>query len=122
MKDDYGKPAPIDFMVLFGAEKMNYRYEDNSNKYNFSSDLFINYRFNGAFIRTGIGVMLSEDEGNYIINYGQYDSIGFYYGISSFDFDANNPDSIIFNYYEETVYDSINYSQNENTQNRYTIS
>jgi hypothetical protein len=89
-------------------------------KNGYSLDISVIYQKDQLILRSGIGVSISNDNGDIEIDYEKYDSTGFYYGVSSFSIDPEDPDSPVFNTYVETVFDSVLYTTQEKPENKYT--
>lgn len=108
--------------VLFGAgvsPAVNI-YPDGQNRNDYSFDLVASYEKSRFIVETGLGASFTSESAKYQINSTSYDSVGFYFGVSSFTTDPANPDSIIFQTNLKSIYDSIDrFSIYENT-NKYT--
>ena len=76
------------------------------------------YRKQDWYIEAGAGVAISEDDGTFIINYAQNDSIGYFYKVTSFDIDPTTGKPV-FNTNVEGVYDTVPYNQTEVMKNKY---
>ena len=71
------------------------------------------------FAEAGLGVALSEDDGKFSINYSQYDSVGYFYQVNSFEIDPVTGEPV-FKTTLEGLYDTVDYQTYEKTNNRYT--
>lgn len=77
--------------------------------------------FKGPWVfETGAALCLSDDNGRFVINYGSYDSIGYYNKVVSFSLSPDNPGTVLFNTEVQGVYDSIDHALETTTTNRYT--
>jgi hypothetical protein len=118
IRDSYVKKAD----VLFGAgisPAVNF-YPDGQNRNDFSFDLVAAYEKSRFILEGGIGANYTSESAEYRINYSSYDSVGYFFGVSSFSIDPSNPDSIILETNLKSIYDSIDhYIINEST-NKYS--
>ncbi|MCK5838765.1 MAG: hypothetical protein KAG99_02905, partial [Bacteroidales bacterium] len=115
----YSRKAEFSIGLFFAPELINYQRDTEKTKKSYYLDLLIDYHRNSFLLRSGLGMSLSEDNGNYAIDYETYDSIGYYYNITSFSVIPGDPDSIVFNTGVEGVYDSIDHNTVENPENHY---
>ncbi len=115
----YRRRAKFSIGLFFTPEFINYQSNTQKTKKSYYMDLSIDYHRNSFFLRSGLGLSLSEDNGNYAIDYETYDSIGYYYNITSFSVIPGDPDSIVFDTSVEGVYDSIGHNRVENPENQY---
>jgi hypothetical protein len=74
---------------------------------------------NDFYLETGLGFNVSDDDGQYKIDYEQYDSIGYYYKVNSFAIDEITGQPV-YNTGLEAVFDTVNYNTSESTRNTYT--
>lgn len=118
LKDNYKKKYDLSLGAYFSPEIINNRTKPNKNSYTFGID--VNCNFSNYVLRSGIGILYSEDNGCFKIDYERYDSIGFYNYVNSFIVDPGNPDSIIFNTSIVNVYDSVQHTDDSQTKNHYT--
>ncbi|MCD4746851.1 MAG: hypothetical protein K8R58_11190 [Bacteroidales bacterium] len=120
LRDDYGKKAKLSFGIFFTPEIINYQVDSKPNKSAYTFDISTIYHYSDIFfLQSGVGISFSEDNGDYTINYEQYDSIGFYYEVNSFTIDPETG-MPIFNTSIENIYDSVKYADNSQTNNLYT--
>lgn len=70
-------------------------------------------------LEAGAGLSRSGDEGNYLINYSQYDSTGFYYKVTSFTIDPATGKPV-YNTSPEAVFDTVNYESAILTADHFT--
>jgi hypothetical protein len=108
--------------VLFGAgvsPAVNI-YPDGQNRNDYSFDLVASYEKSRFIVETGLGASFSSESAKYQLNYTTYDSIGFYFGVSSFITDPANTDSIIFQTNLKSIYDSIDHFNIYENTNKYT--
>jgi hypothetical protein len=96
-----------------------YQSPSSSFKYNYTFDLGAQYSIGKFFLASGLGITYSTDIGTYAIRYLKNDSVGFYYSIISFDPDPGNPGHTVYETKQVTVYDSVEYSTDQSTKNRY---
>lgn len=115
----YSRRAEFSIGLFFTPEFINYQGNTKETKKSYYLDLSIDYHRNSFFLRSGLGVSLSEDNGNYAIDYETYDSTGYYYNITSFTVIPGDPDSIVFDTSVEGVYDSTGHNRVENPENQY---
>jgi hypothetical protein len=115
--DDYGKKQKLLYGINFVPELIF----PGSNKINkgIGIELTGRYMMNDFYLETGFGFNVSDDDGQYKIDYEQYDSIGYYYKVNSFAIDeiTGKP---VYNTRLEAVFDTVNYNTSESTQNTYT--
>lgn len=86
-----------------------------------------NYTMGVSFIRNsrnhtleiGCEIGKSNDAGNYLVNLGTYDSIGFYNYINGFTIDPQNPGHIIFDIQQIPVWDSVRHQSQYQTPHEY---
>jgi hypothetical protein len=71
------------------------------------------------FVEAGVGVALSEDNGRFNINYSQYDSVGYFYQVNSFEIDPVTGEPV-FKTTLEGLYDTVDYQTSETVNNLYT--
>jgi hypothetical protein len=71
------------------------------------------------FVEAGVGVALSEDNGRFNINYSQYDSVGYFYQVNSFEIDPVTGEPV-FKTTLEGLYDTVDYQTSETVDNLYT--
>ena len=71
------------------------------------------------FLEAGLGVSLSEDNGKYDIKYSQYDSVGYFYQVNSFEINPVTGEPI-FKTTLEGLYDTVDYQTSETVNNLYT--
>jgi len=119
---DYIKPENIG-MGIHATPGITF-YDPNPNKYFVGADVTFNYTPSRWLIQAGMGINWMQDAGKYNINYKTYDSIGYYREVTSFHFATDNPDSIIINYKNTTVFDSIPkvaVSEKNNTYTYFTV-
>ena len=116
-REDYVKKAD----VIYGFHLIpEYVFVDKGETFkSISAELSGRYRRNDFYLETGMGISISENDGTYHIDYDQYDSIGYYYKVTSFTINESSGKPV-FNTGVEAVYDTINYSLTEKTRNTYT--
>jgi hypothetical protein len=115
--EDYVKKANI----IYGFNLIpEYVFVDKGETFKcISAELSGRYRRNDFYLETGLGISISENDGTYHIGYDQYDSIGYYYKVTSFTI-SESSGKPVFNTGVEAVYDTVNYSLTEKTRNTYT--
>ena len=118
--NDYLYRSPWALGLLITPEWIYYPGDSIVRKNSYSIELAAIYQKDQFILRSGIGVAVSNDNGNFVINWETNDSTGFYYGINSFEIDAENPDSPIFDTFVETVYDSVAHASHAYPDNQYT--
>jgi len=116
-KDDYAKKANM-YFGIHGNTGLSY-YSVRSQKAYFAGDITVAYSFSELSAEAGLGLSYERDNGDFIVNYNSYDSVGFYYNITSFSYDPVD-DTILFNMKEVNVYDSIQHETLKNTITGYT--
>jgi hypothetical protein len=119
-KDDYDARSSLELGIHISPEIINYRQESTNSKAGYYLDLSATYHFSEFFLRGGIGMGVSTDNGQYIINYERYDSIGYFYGVNYFTVTPGYPDSVIFSTTIQTIYDSVYHSDQTSTPSRYS--
>jgi hypothetical protein len=98
-----------------------YDLNNSSNRYkNNSIDLLVSFEKNNFQIKGGLGITFTDDQGDFTATYERYDSTGFYYDISGFTIDPQNPGKPVFETYLKTVYDSVLHTTQINPNNSYT--
>ncbi|GEM_PF-1287320 len=119
-KDGKKRLTSFELALQYANEWTDYR--QNAGDFKYGYDISVNgiWRFRELFIRGGLGVCFSNDNGDYDISYERYDSIGYYYKVNHFTVSSVFPDSVVFNTVIQTVYDSIQYSDRLKPPNRYT--
>jgi hypothetical protein len=115
--DDYGKKQKLLYGINFVPELI-FPGSDKINK-GIGIELTGRYIMNDFYLETGFGFNVSDDDGQYKIDYEQYDSIGYYYKVNSFTIDESTGKPI-FNTDLESVYDTVDYTTSESTRNTYT--
>ena len=118
-KDDYGRKGAWTYGLFITPELIFLNDEKNSKKKAISIDITGIYSRNDWFIQVGAGIALSEDNGAYRIDYAQYDSIGYYYEVTSFSIDPETGEPV-FKTTVENVYDTVDYNTTTSTNNLYT--
>ena len=118
--NDYLYRSPWALGLFVTPEWIYYPGDSIVRKNSYSIELAAIYQKDQFILRSGIGVAVSNDNGNFVINWETNDSTGFYYGISSFEIDAENPDNPIFDTFVETVYDSVAHTSHAYPDNQYT--
>jgi hypothetical protein len=119
-KDKKKRLTSFELALQYANEWTDYRQEKGNLKKGWSISLYGLWHFRELFIRGGLGVCYSNDNGNYDISYERYDSIGYYYKVNHFTVSSFFPDSVVFNTVIQTVYDSVQYSDRLEPPNRYT--
>ncbi|MBL7105721.1 MAG: hypothetical protein ISS18_15455 [Bacteroidales bacterium] len=118
-KDDYGRKGAWSYGLFITPELIFINDEKNSKKKAINIDITGIYSRNDWFIQVGAGIALSEDNGAYRIDYAQYDSIGYYYEVTSFSIDPETGEPV-FKTTVENVYDTVDYNTTTSTNNLYT--
>lgn len=117
IKDDYGRKANWYYGINFIPEII---FSGNRQaRYGMAVELTGVRAFDVFSIETGFGLNRVEDEGQYKIDYLQYDSIAYFYKVTSFTVDETTGKPQ-FNTTVETVFDSIAYTSSESVRNSYT--
>jgi len=115
--DDYGKKQKLLYGIHFVPELI-FPESDKINK-GIGIELTGRYIMNDFYLETGLGFNVSDDDGQYKIDYEQYDSIGYYYKVNSFAIDEITGQPV-YNTGLEAVFDTVNYNTSESTRNTYT--
>ena len=121
--DDYGKKGTWTYAlhitpeIIFVNDPDN--YQDKSKENSISLELTGIYNRNDWFIQAGAGIAISEDDGKYHIDYAQYDSIGYFNKVISFEIDPESGKPV-FQTTVEGVYDTVEYNTTASTKNTYT--
>jgi hypothetical protein len=116
-RDDYVRPANLGFGFHLSPGVIF--YDPNPAKKSISLDATGNYMKKRWLVQLGAGGHYLEDIGTYEIEYESYDSIGFYNEVTTFEFDKGNPDSIIANHVQRTVFDSVTHTTVMERNNKY---
>ncbi len=116
--EDYGFRKSKYLMLQFYPELIFTREAENNLKKSISLDLSYVIEGREGFIQVGAGLGISEDDGNFKVNYSQYDSIGYYYKVGSFTIDpvSGTP---VFQTIIEGLYDTLDYSFSQQSDNYY---
>ncbi len=86
--DDYGKKQKLLYGINFVPELI-FPGSDKINK-GIGIEVTGRYIMNDFYLETGLGFNVSDDDGQYKIDYEQYDSIGYYYKVNSFAIDESH--------------------------------
>jgi len=114
IKDTYVNKADVLFGAAF-SPAVNI-YPEGQNRNDYSLEFVAAYEKSRFILEGGIGANYTSESAKYRINYSTYDSVGFYVGVTSFNVDPLNPDSVIFETSMKNLYDSIDHFRiNENT-------
>jgi hypothetical protein len=119
---DYLKPAKLG-LGIHATPGVTF-YDPNPNKYFVGLDVTVNYAPSKWLIQLGAGVTRMQDVGKYDVYYTTYDSIGFYEEVTSFHYAKDNPDSIVIESHNRTVFDSIprvGISEKNNSYTYFTV-
>ena len=115
--DDYGKKGNLLYGIHIVPEFI-FPGNDQVNK-ELGIELTGRYLMNDFYLESGLGFTISEEDGNFTIDYEQYDSVGYYYKVNSFSIDESSGQPV-FNTDLEAVFDTVNYTASEVTRNTYT--
>ncbi|MBN1338877.1 MAG: hypothetical protein JXA03_06105 [Bacteroidales bacterium] len=117
---DYARPSISEIEVSFVPE-LSFVRKDSVREALRSNGFEILGRMvrNEWSLSVGAGLTYARDNGMFEVNYNQYDSVGYYYKVTSFTIDpqSGNPD---FTTVPESVFDTIDYSLRSEPQNMYT--
>lgn len=94
-------------------------YPGKNNKNSWSGEVTMDYVPSRFTFQAGLGLGYYKESGEYQIAYSSYDSIGFYYDVASFSLHPENPDSLMFELSETSIYDTIDHIVLEEIQNKY---
>jgi opacity protein-like surface antigen len=119
-KDDYGLSSQISIGLAFQPEWINYRTGSGKFSGSFNQEVNATILLKDFILRTGIGIARAQDEGTYKVDYEQYESVGYYYDITSFTGVEGYPDSVIFIMGVVEVYDTVLHQDQVMTDNAYT--
>ncbi len=118
-KSDYGKINGSFSTGLFIMPELIFANDtNNSKKRAVNVDLTGMYG-DDFFLEAGLGVSISDDDGKFDINYSQYDSIGYFYQVNSFEIDPVTGEPV-FKTTLEGLYDTVDYRTSATSNNRYT--
>jgi hypothetical protein len=114
-------PLPVYFSLGLGItpEISFYKTTSNYNNYDYWLGIDFAYHFGRFYIKPGISWGMVNDHGNYMVSYKRQDSVGFYYHVTSYTIDPQDPTKVIYNYTAQAILDSINHVGNEKASNRY---
>jgi hypothetical protein len=117
VRDDYGKKNNF----IYGCNLLPEMTFPGSGETNngLGAEITGRYLINDFHFETGIGFSISENEGGFVIDYDQYDSIGYYYKVTSFAINENTGQPV-FNTGVEAVFDTVSYQETEKTKNSYS--
>lgn len=96
------------------------RIASSSRESSYLGGLALSYHTSRYVFQGGLEVSYHNDLGDYMVNMSTWDSVGFYEGISGFEIDPDNPDSIILHTHTVVVYDSVEHHSHQQTRNHYT--
>lgn len=96
------------------------RMASSSRERSIAGGLAIGYNSPVYLLQAGIEVSYLYDRGDYMTNFGTYDSIGFYQHVNGFTIDPDNPGNIIYDTEQVAVWDSVNHVSHQQTKNSYT--
>lgn len=121
IRSDYGKRGNFLFGLYFTPE-MTYYPDDNSYKNrSYSIDVNAIYQFSGYMLQSGLGISWTKDNGNYMIDYEQYEYMGSYNDVYDITFDTIDGEIIpTYHTQEVDVYDSIEHVTISPTNYNYT--
>jgi len=111
--------SSLDIGLNITPDMVFYQEGSGSFKYNYSFDLGARYNIGRFYIQSGVGLMYSQDIGNYAISYLSNDSVGFYYVVDQYTIDPGNPGVPLFETKQVTVYDSVQHLTDNSTKNTY---
>lgn len=116
---DYGRKGNWGVGLFFSPEMIFYPSSSEFNSRSYSFDLHAIYSLSGFILQSGIGVGLSSDNGNYMIDYNRY--LGSYDDVYDITFDTING-VLIPVYHTESVevYDTIDHITITPTKRKYT--
>ncbi len=107
------------FGLFFNPEIVFYNDDGISQNRSYGVDLNAYYRFSDYFIQSGLGIKITNDWGNYHIDYNEY--LGSYEHVYEVTFDSTNQGIIpTYHTYTLDVYDSINHLRITEAKARYT--
>lgn len=84
-------------------------YPSTTDQFTWSAGISFGLTAGRFYVETGMAYQDMKERGIYTIDLQSYDSVGFYNEVESFEIDPVNPNEIIYNTKEVTVYDSIDY-------------
>jgi hypothetical protein len=116
--DHYYRKSPSILEINLGYEGVYYHSRMVSPRRAYGAGLLYLKDLDPFTIGLGAGFTISEDNGDYLIRYAQYDSIGYYYDVKSFVIDPETQQPV-FNTSITGVYDSVEYSTGQNPGNKY---
>ncbi len=118
-EDDYGKKINLMMGLHVTPELVFHPGENKPSDPVWNLDLTAYYFKNDWFLQAGAGFGIANDKGTFEINYAEYDSIGYYDAVQSFNIDpvTGTPEFITS---PEALWDTVEYRQQETTSNRYT--
>jgi hypothetical protein len=94
-------------------------YPGKSNKNSWSGEFTIDYMPSRFSLQAGVGLGYYKESGEYQVSYSSYDSVGFYYDVSTFSLYPENPDSVLFELNEISIYDTVDHIVVSEIQNQY---
>lgn len=94
-------------------------YPDKNNKNSWTGELTMDYVPSRFTLQAGIGLGYFKESGNYRVAYSSFDSVGYYYDVTSFSVNPQNPDSVLFELTEANIYDSVDHIVLTEMQNKY---
>jgi|GEM_PF-6739230 len=116
--DHYVKRSPSILEINLGYEGIYYYSRMASPRRAYGAGLLYLKDFDPFTVGLGAGFTVSEDNGEYLIRYAQYDSIGYYYDVKSFVIDPETQQPV-YNTSITGVYDSVEYVTAQTPSNKY---
>lgn len=84
-------------------------YPSTADQFTWSAGIQFGLTAGKFYVETGVVYNDTRERGIYSIELKSLDSVGYYNQVESFEVDPSNPDQIIYNTKEVTVYDSIDH-------------
>lgn len=121
IRSDYGKRNNFLFGLHITPELTYYPEDDKYSNRSYSFDLSAIYQFSGYMLQSGLGLSWTKDDGNYAIDYEQYEFMGSYQDVYDITFDTVGGEIVpTYHTQEVEVYDSIQHVSISPTKYNYT--
>jgi len=109
LEDYFEKQRKSHFYTGITAKPGMIYYPSTTDQFTWSAGLDFGLTAGKFYFETGIEYYNTKERGIYSIELRSLDSVGYYNRVESFELDPSDPDQIIYNTKEVTVYDSINH-------------
>lgn len=120
-KNSKRKTSHLSLAAYVSPEITEYsRVASSSRERSIAGGIAVGYNTPVYILQAGVEVSYLYDRGDYMTNFGTYDSIGYYEHVNGFIIDPLNPGNIIYDTHQVAVWDSVEHVSHQQTQNSYT--